>query len=90
MLLIEKYLQMQNVALLNILLKEGGGALGLCTVLSTVAYVCICDMKSRTMLCNFYKELSIPVFGEEKSQNQRTIGSGYYKNLKELVGGGFS
>jgi hypothetical protein len=43
-------------------------------------------MKSRTMLCNFYKELSIPVFGEEKSQNQRTIGSGYYKNLKELVG----
>jgi len=43
-------------------------------------------MKSRTMLCNFYKELSIPVFGEEKNQNQRTTGSGYFKNLKELVG----
>jgi hypothetical protein len=28
MLLIEKYLQMQNVALLNILLKEGGGGVG--------------------------------------------------------------
>jgi hypothetical protein len=24
-------------------------------------------MKSRTMLCNFYKELSIPVFGDEKN-----------------------
>jgi hypothetical protein len=43
-------------------------------------------MKSRTMLCNFYKELSIPDFGEEKNQNQRTIGSSYLKNLKELVG----
>jgi hypothetical protein len=43
-------------------------------------------MKSRTILYNFYKELSIPVFGEEKNQNQRTIGSGYLKNLKELVG----
>jgi hypothetical protein len=43
-------------------------------------------MKSRTMLNNFYKELSIPVFGEEKNRNKRTIGSGYFKNLKELVG----
>ncbi len=46
----------------------------------------LCDMKSRTMLCNFYKELSIPVFGEEKNRNKTTIGSGYFKNLKELVG----
>jgi hypothetical protein len=42
-------------------------------------------MKSRTMLCNFYKELSIPIFGEEKYGNKRTIHSGYFKNLKELV-----
>jgi len=43
-------------------------------------------MKSRTMLCNFYKELSIPVFGEEKNQNQRTTGSGYFKNLENWWG----
>jgi hypothetical protein len=33
------------------------------------------NMKSRTMLCNFYKELSIPVFGEggieSESKNHR-------------------
>jgi hypothetical protein len=27
-------------------------------------------MKSRTMLCNFSKELSIPVFGEEKKNDR--------------------
>jgi hypothetical protein len=73
---------MQNVALLNILLLEVG-------VVHSFEYsgTFICDMmKSRTMLCKFYKELSIPVFGEEKNQNQRTMGSGYFKNLKELVG----
>jgi hypothetical protein len=50
-------------------------------------HICFCDMKSRTMLCNFYKELSIPIFGVEKYGNKRTIYSGYFKNLKELVGG---
>jgi len=48
--------------------------------------ICISDMKSKTMLCNFYKKLSIPVFREENNRNKRTISSGYFKNLKELVG----
>jgi hypothetical protein len=30
--------------------------------------------------------VSIPVFGEEKNWNKRTIGFGYFKNLKELEG----
>jgi hypothetical protein len=46
----------------------GGGGVG---VVHSFEYtgICICDMKSRTMLCNFYTELSIPVFGEEKNWN---------------------
>jgi hypothetical protein len=65
MLLIEKYVQMQNMAQLNILLWRGVG------VVHSFEYsgICSCDMKSRTMLCNFYKELSIPIFGEEKYGN---------------------
>jgi hypothetical protein len=30
-------------------------------------------MKSRTMLCNFYKELSIPVSGEEKNRKKEPL-----------------
>jgi len=67
--------------------RQGGKGLGLCTVLSTVAYVSVTwSPEQRCAVVWINIELSIPVCGEEKNQNQRTTGSGYFKNLKELVG----
>ncbi len=67
--------------------RQGGKGLGLCTLLSTVAYVSVTrSPEQRCAVVWINIELSIPVCGEEKNQNQRTTGFGYFKNLKELVG----
>ncbi len=69
---------------------RGGEGLGLCTILNTVAYVSMTwSLEQHCVVVWINKKLLIPVCGEEKNQNQRTIGSGYFKNLKELVGFAF-
>jgi hypothetical protein len=48
--------------------------------------ICICDMKSRTMLCNFYKELSIPIFGEEKELELKNHWFQLFQKLQRING----
>jgi hypothetical protein len=67
--------------------EEGGKGLGLCIILSTMAYVSMTwSPKQRCVVVWINKELLILICGEEKNQNQRTTSFGYFKNLKELVG----